>query len=82
MDDLRAFPCNGKGPDLFNRRLQIDAVQDFDVRWDETLLSASGCVLEGLYTSKNWRSLFSSRLSWLCMNKEPFETVDRQVLYD
>ena len=27
--------------DLFKRRLQNDDVQDFDVRWDQALLSAS-----------------------------------------
>ena len=42
--------------DLFNIRLQNDDVQDFDVRWDQSLLSASETptemVLEGLYKSK------------------------------
>ena len=42
--------------DLFNIRLQNDDVQDFDVRWDQALLSASETptemVLEGLYKSK------------------------------
>ena len=42
--------------DLFSFRLQNDYVQDFDVRWDQTLLSAcdmpSGVILEGLYKSK------------------------------
>ena len=42
--------------DLFNVRLQNDDVQDFDVRWDEALLSANetptDTVLEGLYKSK------------------------------
>ena len=42
--------------DLFNIRLQNDNVQDFDVRWDQALLSASETptemVLEGLYKSK------------------------------
>ena len=27
--------------DLFNRRLQNDDVQDFDTRWDRSLLAAS-----------------------------------------
>ena len=42
--------------DLFNMRLQNDDVQDFDVRWDHALLSASETppemVLEELYKSK------------------------------
>ena len=43
-------------PDLFSLRLQNDDVQDFDVQWDEALLSASDMpsdvILEGLYKSK------------------------------
>ena len=39
--------------DLFSIRLQNDDVQDFDVRWDQALLSASDMpsdvILEGLY---------------------------------
>ena len=42
--------------DLFNIRLHNDDVQDFDVRWDHALLSASETptemVLEELYKSK------------------------------
>ena len=42
--------------DLFRKRLQKDDVQDFDVRWDQALLSASDMpsdvILEGLYKSK------------------------------
>ena len=42
--------------DLFGVRLRNDDVQDFDVRWDQALLSASeiptDVVLEGLYKSK------------------------------
>ena len=42
--------------DLFSFSLQNDDVQDFDVRWDEALLSASeiptDVILEGLYKSK------------------------------
>ena len=41
---------------LFNIRLQTDDVQDFDVLWDQALLSASetpsDVVLEGLYKTK------------------------------
>ena len=37
--------------DLFNKRLQIDDVQDFDTKWDQALLASSGIptemVLEG-----------------------------------
>ena len=43
-------------PDLFSIRLQNDDVQDFDVRWDQALVSASDIpsdvILEGLYLSK------------------------------
>ena len=42
--------------DLFSIRLQNDDVQDFDVRWNQALLSASDMpsvvILEGLYKSK------------------------------
>ena len=42
--------------ELFNIRLQNDDVQDFDVPWDQALLSASEIptemILEGLYRSK------------------------------
>ena len=41
--------------DLFKMRLQNDDVQDFDVQWDQVLLSASEIpaemILEGLYKS-------------------------------
>ena len=42
--------------DLFRKRLQNDDVQDFGVRWNQALLSASDMpsdmILEGLYKSK------------------------------
>ena len=42
--------------DVFKKGLQNDDVQDFDVRWDQALLSASDMpsdlILEGLYKSK------------------------------
>ena len=42
--------------DLFNIRLQNDDIQDFDVQWDQALLSTSDMpcddILEGLYKSK------------------------------
>ena len=42
--------------DLISIRLENDDVQDFDVRWDQALLSGSdtlsGVILEGLYKSK------------------------------
>ena len=41
---------------LFSVRLQNDDVQDFDIRWDQALLSASdmpsNVILEGMYKSK------------------------------
>ena len=62
MHDLGVFPCNRvceavQGlSDFFNVRLQNDDVQDFEVRWDQALLSASDMpsdvILEGLYESK------------------------------
>ena len=66
--------------DFFNKRLQNDDVQDLYVRWDQALSSASDTpsdvILEGLYKSKNYRTLFSFRLSWLCTTKKPFETME------
>ena len=46
-----------QGPsELFNECLQNDDVQDFDVRWDQALLSAretpTEMVLEGIHKSK------------------------------
>ena len=42
--------------DLFNIRLQNDDVQDFDLRWDQALLSVSemrsDVILEGFFKSK------------------------------
>ena len=42
--------------DLFRKRLQIDDLQDFDVRWNQALVSArdmpSDTILEGLCKSK------------------------------
>ena len=59
---VRAFPCNRTYEavqglsNLLTKRSQNDDVQDFDVRWDQALLSASGThsdvILEGLYKSK------------------------------
>ena len=41
---------------MFRKRLQNDDVQDFDVQWDEALLSASDMpsdvIMEDLYKSK------------------------------
>ena len=41
---------------FFNIRLQNDDIQDFDVRWDQALCSASDMpsdvILEGLFKSK------------------------------
>ena len=46
--------------DLFTKSLQNDDVQDFDVRWDQVLLSASDMpsdvILEGLCKSKSQNS--------------------------
>ena len=41
-----AYEAEQKLSDLFNIRLQNDDVQDFDVRWDHALLSASDIPAE------------------------------------
>ena len=70
---------------LFNIPLQNDDVQNFDVRLDQALLSASDMpsdvILKGLYKSK-LPDLLSVRLFYLCTIKKPFETMDRHVVYD
>ena len=52
----RAYEAVQGLPDLFSFRLQSDDAQDFDVRWDQPLLSASevpsDVILKGLYKSK------------------------------
>ena len=70
--------------DLFSFRLQNDNVQDFDVRWDHALLSASempsGVILEG-FLGKKYKTLFNFRPSWLCTTKTLFETMGKQVIH-
>ena len=48
-----AFESVQELSDLFTTRLQNDDVQDFDVRWDQALLSTNetltDTVLEGFY---------------------------------
>ena len=55
-DATRAYEAVQGLSDLFSIRLQNDDVQDFDVRRDQALLSASDMlsdvILEGLYKSK------------------------------
>ena len=52
----RAYEAVQGRSDLFNVLLQNDDVQDFDVRWDRAMLSASeiptDVILEGLYQSQ------------------------------
>ena len=71
--------------DLFGKRLQNDDVQDFGVRWDEALLTASETltemILEGLYKSKLEDSA-QPRLYWLCMIKRIFETTNSRATPD
>ena len=59
---------------LYNVRLQNDDVQDFDVRWDQALISANEIptevVLEGFFTSQSDRILFNFRRSWLLHDQE------------
>ena len=57
LHDLpRAFEAAQRLSDLFRKRLQNDDVQDFDVRWDHSLLSASDMpsdvILDAWYKSK------------------------------
>ena len=71
--------------DLFNIRPQNDDVQDFDGRWDQTLLSASETptemVLEGLYKSKLQDSV--QRQTVLALyDQELFETMGKRVIKD
>ena len=74
--------------DLFSIRLQNDDVQDFDIRWDQALLSVSempsDVILKGLYKSKLQDSaqLQTVLALWLCMTKKLFEIMGRQVIYD
>ena len=56
--------------DLFHIRSQNDDVEEFDVRWDQALLSASETqtemVLEGLYMSKVQDSVQLQTVLALC----------------
>ena len=66
LHDLQSFSCNQilwsstRDSDLFSIRLQNDDVQDFYVRWDQALLSASDMpsdpILERLYKLKLQKS--------------------------
>ena len=71
--------------DFINIRLENDDFQDFDVRWDQAVLSASDVlsdvILEGLYKSK-YKTLSSFRPCWLCLNKIMFETMGNRVIQD
>ena len=71
---------------IIGMRLQNDDVQDFDTRWDQAPLAASEIptetVLEGFFSSQNYRILFSFTLYWLCMNKRTFETTNNQAFPD
>ena len=71
--------------DLFTTSLQKNDVQDFDVRWDHVLLSASDMpsdvILDGLYKSKLQDS-FQLQTVVACMIKKLFDTMDTQVFYD
>ena len=71
--------------DLFNIRLQNDDVQDFDVRWDQAIISASETpiemVLEGLYKSKLQDSVQRQTVLVL-YDQELFETMGNRVIKD
>ena len=71
---------------LFNFRVQNDDVQDFDTGWDQALLAASEIHHENgpgrFLTSQNYRTLFSFRLYWLCMNKRIFESTNNRGIPD
>ena len=72
--------------DFFNFRLRNDEVQDFDVRWYKALYSASNMpsdmILEGLCKSKITGPCSASDRLGFSTSKKPFETMDRQVIYD
>ena len=66
-------------------RLKNDDVQDFDVIWDQALLSTNEPLTDSvgrIVSVKNYRVLFSCRLCWLCMIKKLYETMDRRVIQD
>ena len=70
---------------LFSVTLQNDDVQDFDVRWDQALLSASDMpsdvILEGLYKSKLQDSVqFQTVLA--LYDHQPFEPTNHQATPD
>ena len=73
---------------LFRKSLQNGDVQDFDVRWDQdqALLSAtnmpSDVILEGLHTSKLQDSFQLQTVLAVYDPRKPFETMDKQVIYD
>ena len=90
VHDLRAFSATGayeavRGlSDLFSIRLQNDDVQDFDVRWDQALLSASqmpsDVILEGFYKSKLQDSV--QLQTDLPLYGQETVRNNRQVIYD
>ena len=70
MFGLSAYEAVQGLSDLFNMRLQADDVQDFDTRWDQSLLASSEIptemVLEGLYKSKKQDSVQLNIVLALC----------------
>ena len=65
--------------DLFNLRQHNDSVQDFDVRWDQALISASETLTDGNGCGSivQVKILFSFRLNWRCRPRgylEPWTT--------
>ena len=71
--------------DLLNIRLQSCDVQDFVVRWDEALRSASETpsemVLQGLYKSTLQDSVEPQTVLALC-DQETIRTVGKRVIKD
>ena len=72
--------------DLLRKRLQNDDVQDFERSMGSSSFiskrHALRCDSRRIVKSQNYRTLFSFGPSWLCTIKKPFETMDRQVIYD
>ena len=70
---------------MFNFRSQIDDVPDFDVRWDQALLSAieiaTEMILEGLYKSKIQNSVQLQTVLTL-YDQEAFRKVDNRAIQD
>ena len=91
VHDLRVFPCNWRlwsqyedSQTRSRMSLQNDDVQDFDVRWDQALLSVSEMpsdpILVGLYKSKLQNYPLNCGLWWHCMIRNLVETTGHRTI--